>query len=139
MPAPQRRFAAAILELDAIADGVETVCATTAPVSSSFPGCCYLVEFNVAYHLGGNATSLTLQIRRGGLTGDLFDPIWTVGSIDTTALQGAAACSIVDQSAQDAAGIVWVLTATPAGDTVDITGGTASVTVDVGGRPSTLD
>lgn len=136
MPAPQRRFAQAVPDSGVIADGVETVVATTPPVSSSFPGCCYLIEFNIGYALGDNATGLVFVLRRTGLQGDSTIS-WQINPLDTAGLSGAIACSAVDQFGTDAASIVWVLTANPAGDTVEINeGGTASVTIDVGGRPS---
>jgi len=136
MPAPQRRFALAFGVGSAIPDGTETVVASTPPVSTSFPGCCFLIEFDVSYQLGAAATGLQFFIRQTGIAGLTAVPAWIVGPIDTVGLNGNLAASAVDQRAQDAAGIVWVLTATPAADTVTILGGTASVTIDVGGAPS---
>lgn len=136
MPSAQRRFAQAVPDSGAIDSGVEAVVATTPPVSTSFPGCCFLIEFNVAYTLGGDGTRLDFVIRQTDVNGLSAAPLWLIDALDALSLSGVLAASAVDQRAIDAAGIIWVLTARPTGDTVDITGGTASVTIDVGGTPS---
>lgn len=136
MPAPQRRFAQATPAVNGIPDGVETVIATTPAVSTSFPGCAFLIEFNVAYLLGDAATSARFLIRQDGIGGLGAVPEWNFGTFDALTLDGFIAASAVDQRAVDAANVVWVLTVTPVGDIVSVAGGTASVTVDVGGQPS---
>lgn len=136
MPAPQRRFAAAVPASNSLDPNVEAVVATSPPVSTSFPGCVFLIEFQVAYALGSDATALLFKVRQTAIGGLAAAPDWQISALDALSLDGVAAISAVDQRAIDAAGIVWVLTAKATDDSVQITGGTASVTIDVGGTPN---
>lgn len=136
MPAPQRRFASAVNVGVSVPAAVETIAAQTEPVSSSFPGCCFLVEFYLTVFGDGDATGLDVFIRRQSLTGVLFDNAPHIGGMDTVNRNSFAYASIVDQSDIDSAGVIWVCSVLAAGGGVTVNGSVSSVTVDVSGQPS---
>lgn len=113
MPPPQVSSYNAVVSGAVINNGVETVIATTKPVSSSFPGCQIAIRFSIEVTVGVGATGVTLRIRRDSLTGTaVFGP---AAFPCTASFTNPYTIEQIDSSPGDTASQVWVCTATIVG------------------------
>lgn len=89
----------------------ETVVYTSPPVSSSYAGCNFLVEFGFYISPGVATTGINLKIRRTNITGTT---VYGGNLMPVTASQNTLPFifAIVDSPGGEVAGLLWVATVT---------------------------